>query len=110
MEPTRAHRRHNSMLADTSDIHDFSLAQHRHAADLSAVAADMTAARMPADAFGSAGVRFLAAFNAAVTQQARHLVDIADRLNVAGSTAKEAANAYFIAEQTAGQSISALDV
>jgi hypothetical protein len=95
------------MLADTSDIHAFGLAQQRHAADLTAVAADLTAARLPADAFGSVGAGFLHALNAALQQQAQHLTRIADRLTVAGSTAKEAADAYRHAESSAQQSISA---
>jgi Excreted virulence factor EspC, type VII ESX diderm len=95
------------MLADTSDIHDFSLAQHRHAADLSAVAADLAAARMPADAFGPVGGGFVTAFNAALTQQSQHVTHLAERLDVAGSTAREAANAYELAEEAAGQAISA---
>ena len=110
MEPARAHRRHNRMLANTSDIHDFSLAQHRHAADLSSVAADLTAARVPDDAFGSVGASFLAAFNAALTQQAQYLTHIADRLTVAGSTARAAANAYEWSETAVGQSMSTLGV
>lgn len=94
------------MLADTSDIHAFSLAQHRHAADLTTVAADLTAARVPADAFGSVGARFLSALNEAMTQQAQHVTHIADRLAVAGATAKDAADAYLAAERAAGQTIS----
>jgi hypothetical protein len=94
------------MLADTSDIRDFSLAQHRHAADLTAVAADLTAARVPADAFGTVGARFLSALNAALLQQAQHVTRVADHLTVAGSTAKEAADSYESAERAAGQTIS----
>lgn len=106
MEPASAHRRHNRMLADTSDIHAFSVAQHRHATDLTAVAAELAAARVPVDAFGSVGVRFLSALNAALTQQAQHVTHVADRLAVAGSTAQGAADAYLAAEIAAGQSIS----
>ena len=106
MEPARTHRRHNGMLANTSDIHAFSAAQHRHAADLVAVAADLTAARVPSDAFGSVGTRFVTALNAALTQQARRVEHIADRLTVAGSTAGSAADAYIAAERDAVQTIS----
>ena len=94
------------MLADTSDIHAFSFAQHRHATDLVAVATDLAAARMPAEAFGSVGARFVSALNAALTQQAQHVTHIADRLTVAGSTAQEAADAYRASERSAAQTIS----
>jgi hypothetical protein len=106
MEPAGTQRRHNRMLADTTDIHAFGIAQHRHAADLTAVAADLSAARVPADAFGSVGARFVTVFNAALQQHAQHLTHIADRFAVAGSTAKGAADAYRLAEHSAGQSIS----
>lgn len=94
------------MLADTSDIHAFSAAHHRHAADLAAVATDLAAARVPAEAFGSVGARFVSALNAALTQQAQRVMHIADRLTVAGSTAQEAANAYRASERAVAQTIS----
>jgi hypothetical protein len=93
------------MLADTSDIHDFSAAQHRHAADLLAVAADLAAARVPADAFGSVGAHFVSALNAALAQQSHHVTHLAGRLTSAGATAKEAAGAYLDAEEAAAQAI-----
>jgi hypothetical protein len=94
------------MLAHTSDIHAFSDAQHRHATDLTVVAADLAAARVPANAFGSVGAPFLSALNAALTQQAQHLTHIADRLGVAGHVARQAADSLVNAEHIAGQSIS----
>lgn len=108
MEPKRAHRRHNRMLADTSDIHAFSAAQHRHATDLSHVAADLAAARVPIDAFGSVGASFLEALNAALTQQAKQLAHIVDRLGVAGHVARTAGNSLVDTEHAAEQSISTL--
>lgn len=94
------------MLADTSDIHAFSAAQHRHAADLAAVATDLAAARLPDDAFGAVGTRFVSALNAALAHQAQHVTHLADRLTVAGATAKQSADAYAGAEQSATQAIS----
>jgi hypothetical protein len=94
------------MIADTSDIHALSASQHRHAEELTAVAADLAAARISPDAFGSVGAGFLSALNAALTHQAEHVTLIAGRLSAAGSTASRAANAYAAAETAAGQSIS----
>jgi Holliday junction resolvasome RuvABC ATP-dependent DNA helicase subunit len=94
------------MLTDTSDIHAFSAAQHRQATDLTAVATELAAARVPAEAFGSVGVRFVSALNAALTQQAQRVTHIADRLTAAGSTAQEAADAYLVAERAVAQTMS----
>lgn len=94
------------MIADTSDIHALGAAHHEHAADLTAVAADLAAARVSPDAFGSVGAGFVSALNAALTQQAEHATRLADRLSVAGSTASRAAESYTAAESTARQLIS----
>ena len=108
MEPKRSGRRHNRMIADTSDIHGFSVAQRRHADDLASVAADLTAATVADDAFGSVGAGFLAALNRALRQEAHHATQLAERLTAATSTAGAAAEAYCFAEGHAGQSISHL--
>ncbi len=108
MEPKRSGRRHNRMIADTSDIHGFSIAQLRHADDLTSVAADLTAATAAADAFGSVGAEFLDALNRALTQEAHHAAQLAERLASARSAAGAAAHAYHAAEGHAGQTISFL--
>ena len=108
MEPARPGRRHNLVLADTSDIHAFSAALHRHADDLTSVAEDLTAARVSANAFGAVGSGFAAALNEALTREARHVTMLAGRLATATSTANAAANAYHAAEHHVGQSISTL--
>ena len=106
MEPRGARARHNRMLADTSDIHVFSTAQHRHADDLAAVAADLTAAQSSADAFGAVGAAFLTTLNAALVEEAGRVRWLAERLATARSTAATAADTYRDAEATAGQAIS----
>lgn len=108
MEPARADSRHNSMLADTSDIHALSGAQHRHADDLTTVAADLTAAQVSPDAFGSVGAGFLATLNGALTREARHAAQLAERLAAATSASGAAAAAYDATELFAGQTISNL--
>ncbi|TPG34605.1 type VII secretion target [Mycolicibacterium hodleri] len=96
------------MIADTSDIQQLSVAQRRHADDLSSVAADLTAATAAGDAFGPVGAEFLAALNRALTQEAHQAQQLAERLSLARSTAGTAADAYRSAESSAGQSISLL--
>lgn len=108
MEPARPGSRHNVVLADTSDIHAFSVALHRHASDLASVAADLTAAQVPADSFGSVGSGFVAALNEALNHDARRVTQLAGRLTAATSTAGAAAAAYETAEHHVGQSISIL--
>ena len=108
MEPKRLGRRHNRMIADTSDIHGFGLAQQGHADDLTSVAADLQAATVAADAFGSVGARFLAALNHALTEEADNARRLAERCEAAKSTAGAAAEAYRSAEALAEQSISTL--
>jgi hypothetical protein len=110
MEPTGSGRRHNRMIADTSDIQALSIAHGRHAEDLTSVAADLAAAAVPSDAFGSVGAGFVAALNRALTQEAHTATQLAERLVAANSTAGAAADAYRVAEHHAGQSISHLGV
>lgn len=106
MEPACLGRRHNVVLADTSDIHAFSVALHRHAADLSSVAADLTAAQVSTDAFGSVGYAFVTALNDALNHEARRATQLAGRLAAATSTARAASDAYEGADHHVGQSIS----
>jgi hypothetical protein len=108
MEPARPGRRHNLVLADTSDIHAFSVALHRHADDLASVAAELTAARVSADAFGSVGFGFVTALNDALTREAYHVAQLAGGLSAAKSSAGAAADGYEASEHRVGQSISAL--
>jgi len=96
------------MLADTSDIRSLSIAQRRHADDLTSVAAELSAARVPADAFGPIGSGFLAALNEALVREANRVKGLAERLTAATSTTIAAADAYSAAEDAAGQSISRL--
>jgi hypothetical protein len=96
------------MLADTSDIHALGVAQHRHAADLTAVAADLTAAQVSADAFGSVGAGFLAALNEALAREAHRATLLAERLGAATSTTQAAASAYRSAEFGVGRTISTI--
>jgi hypothetical protein len=108
MEPARPGRRHILVLVDISDIHAFAFALQRHADDLDSVAADLTAARVSADAFGSVGSGFVAALNDALSREAARLEQLALRLTAATSSAGAAADAYGRAEGTVGRSISAL--
>ena len=110
MEPARPGRRHNLVLADTSDIHAFSAALHRHADDLASVAADLTAARVSADAFGPVGSGFVAALNDALTREAHHVAQLAGRLAAARASAGAAADAYVATEHRVGRSITTLGV
>ena len=109
MEPKRSARRPNRMIADTSDIHRFSVAHLRHADDLTSVAADLAAATAAADAFGAVGAPFVAALNRALALEARHAAHLAARLVAARSAANGAADSYRAAESHAGQSLSLLD-
>jgi hypothetical protein len=106
MEPERSGRRHNRMIADTSDIHGLSTDHRRHADDLTSVAADLTAATVTVDAFGPVGAGFLAALNRALRQEAHHATQLAERLAAAASVAGAAAHAYAAADSAAGQAIS----
>jgi hypothetical protein len=96
------------MIADTSDIHAFSVAQHWHADDLTAIAADLAAAQVSPDAFGCVGADFVATLNDAVTREADRVTQFADRMAAATAAAGQAADAYRAAETHAGQSISLL--
>ena len=94
------------MIADTSDIHGFSVAQRGHADDLTSVAADLRASTVAADAFGTVGAGFLAALNQALLREARFATELAERFVAAKHVAGAAADAYDSAERSAGQSIS----
>ena len=94
------------MIADTSDIHGFSVAQRGHADDLASVAADLRASTVAADAFGTVGAGFLAALNQALLREARLATELAERFVAAKHVAGTAAEAYDSAERAAGQSIS----
>ncbi|GAB7071748.1 hypothetical protein H7J06_08165 [Mycobacterium hodleri] len=94
------------MIADTSDIHELSVAQRAHADDLTSVAANLLASRVAADAFGTVGAGFLAALNDALLQEARHATELAERCAAARHVAGSAAKAYDSAEHHVGQSIS----
>jgi hypothetical protein len=106
MEPERFGRRHNRMIADTSDIRGLSVAHRGHADDLTSVAAELTAATVAADTFGAVGAGFLAALNRALMQEAHRATQLAERVIVAASTTNTAADAYRFAEDRAGQAIS----
>ena len=110
MEPARPGRRHNVVLANTSDIHAYGVALKRHADDLGAAAADLFAARVAAEAFGSAGAGFAAALNEALTRESECTAALAERLTAATLVAGTTADAYRSAEGSVGQSISRLDV
>jgi len=94
------------MIADTSDIHGFSVALRGHADDLTSVAADLRASTVEADAFGTVGAGFLAALNQALLREARLATELAERFVAAKHVSGTAAEAYDSAEQAAGQSIS----
>ena len=98
------------MLADTSAIHAFGAAQTRHAADLAAITARLTSTSgtLDPDALGSVGARFVAALAEAVTQQARTLVGLGERVAAAGATAASNADAYGAAEHRAGHGLTGL--
>ena len=94
------------MIADTSDIYGFSVAQRAHADDLASVAAHLRASTVAADAFGTVGAGFLAALNQALHREAQFATELAERFVAARHVAGTAAEAYESAEQSAGQSIS----
>ena len=94
------------MIADTSDIHGFSVAQRGHADDLTSVAADLRASTVAADAFGTVGAGFLAALNQALLREARHATELAERFVAARHVAGTAAEVYDSTERSAAQSIS----
>ena len=96
------------MLADTSDIHALSVAQRHHADDLTAVAADLAAARVSLDTFGPVGAGFLAALNGALMLEARRAAQLAECLLTATATTGSAAAAYDVTELRSGQAISTL--
>lgn len=98
------------MLANTSAIHAFGVAQTRHAADLAAVTARLTAAHggLSPDALGPVGARFLAALIEALTQEARRVAALGERFAAAATTAQSNADAYGGAERRAGQMLTEL--
>jgi hypothetical protein len=96
------------MLADTSDLVSLRTTQRRHADDLASVAADLTNARVPPDAFGAIGSGFLAALNDALLGEASRVAQLAERLAAAASTTAATVHAYESAEAVYAQSISAL--
>ncbi len=109
MEPKRSIRRPNRMIADTSDIHRFSVAQRRHADDLTSVAAHLAAATAAADAFGAVGAPFVAALNRALALEAHHATQLATRLAAARSAADGAVHSYRAAEDAAAHDLSLLN-
>jgi hypothetical protein len=97
------------MLADTSAIHAFGVAQTRHAADLAAITARLTAAgECRSDALGPVGGRFLAALTEAMTEQVRLVAGLGQRIAAAATDAHSTANAYSTSERRTGQSLSGL--
>ncbi|MDX1888482.1 hypothetical protein [Mycolicibacterium sp. 050158] len=86
------------MIADTSHIHAFGVAQLGQADVLGAVAADLTAATVAPDAFGAVGADFLTALNEALTRDAALAAQLAERLTAARATADATADAYRIAD------------
>jgi hypothetical protein len=110
VEPERAGGRPNRMLADTAAIHAFGAAQARHAAELEAVTARLTAlgGALTSDALGSVGARFLAALTEAVTTEGRTVTTLGAHLGAAATTARVTADAYVTTERGAGQAISGL--
>ena len=98
------------MLANTSAIHTFGVAQTRHAADLAAVSARLTAAHggLSPDALGPVGARFLTALTEALAQEARRVAALGERFAAAASNAQSNAASYGAAEHRAGQALTEL--
>lgn len=100
------------MLADTSAIRAFGVAQNRHAVELAAITARLSSASgcLSPDALGPVGARFLAALTEAVAREARLVADLGERTAAAGTTAHSNADAYGASEHRAGQSLTGLGV
>jgi hypothetical protein len=96
------------MFADTEAIRVFGAANSAEAADLAAVAADLSA--MPdaaADAMlGPVGARFLAALAEATSEASRAVTALADRLAAGCRTAHATAAAYESADERTGTLVS----
>jgi hypothetical protein len=98
------------MLADTSAIHAFGVAQTRHAADLAAITARLaSASECCSSALGPVGARFLAALTEAVALEARLVAGLGERMAAAGTAAHSNAEAYGASERRVGQSLSGLE-
>jgi hypothetical protein len=110
MEPKRAVRRHNVVLADTAVIRALGAAHSRQAADLDAVAATLRSVPGPgcATAFGPVGARFVAALTEAIARESGVAAQLSERVAAAGRTAEASAAAYGGTERRVGQSISAV--
>ena len=98
------------MFADTDAIRAFGAANSAQAADLAAVAADLSS--MPGAAAGSmlgpVGTRFLAALADAVAQASRAVAALSDRLEAGHRTAHASAAAYENADHQLGAAVSRL--
>jgi hypothetical protein len=89
------------MFAHTEAIRAFGAANSAQAADLAAVAADLSS--MPgADALGPVGVRFLAALADATAETSRAVAALAERLATGCVTAHASAAAYENADADIG--------
>ena len=98
------------MFADTDAIRAFGAANSAQAADLAAVAADLSS--MPGAAadsmLGPVGTRFLAALADAVAQESRAVAALSDRLEAGYRTAHASATAYENADHRLGAAVSRL--
>lgn len=105
MEPKASARRPNRMFADTDAIRLLGAAHATHADDLAAIAAALAALPPRPDAFGEAGRPFAAALAAAVSDAARSVAALGDRLASSTEAAYRAAAAYRDADAGAGARI-----
>jgi hypothetical protein len=98
------------MLADTEAIRAFGHANAGHAADLSTLAASMSAVPSAAGAaaLGPVGADFLAALAAAVSDMSRSVAMLGDGAATAGTTSLGSALRYDDAERRNGHRLGGL--
>jgi hypothetical protein len=98
------------MIVDTHAIRAFGAASSAQAADLSAIAAALSA--MPSAAadsmLGPVGTKFLAALSDATTDASRAVAMLSDRLESGHFTARASATAYENADHRLGAAVSRL--
>jgi hypothetical protein len=110
MEPKAVGVRPNRMLADTSAIHAFGVAQSRQTVELAAIEARLASAATACspDALGPVGNRFVAALTEAMSRERVRVAELGERMAAAGNSANSTAAGYLEAETRAGRGLTPL--
>ncbi len=93
------------MFADTDAIRALGSANSTHAADLAAIAAELSSLPVAASMFGPVGARFLSALAEAAADGSRAAAALSQRLAASTTTANAAAATYDDTDRGAGTRI-----